>query len=302
MTAQIVVATDGSTTATEAVRFGATVAKALGGSLTLVHVVPTEVGRLTPFVRETCPPRERQAGEALLRSAQADAAKWGSQAAVRLALGQPVEAILRAVRDARADMLVVGTRGRRGVARLFLGSVAEALAKAAPCPVAVVREFGRASVGMGPLVAPTDFSEGAADAARAAARLARRLGVRLVLLHVLPEVVAQRGDDPKAVRRADLKLHREAENRLHSLIETLGLDSSQAETRLVTGVDVAGILHVAQKIHAGCIVMGTRGLTGLPRVLLGSVTDQVLRQAPCPVLVVPPGAARNGGWWGDAAP
>lgn len=302
MTAQIVVATDGSITSSEAVRFGATLAKALGGSLTLLHVVPTEVDHLAPFVRETCPPRERRAGEALLRSAQGDVAEWGAQAAVRLAVGRPVEAILRAVREVRADMLVVGTRGRRGVARVFLGSVAEALAKVAPCPVAVVREFGRASLGIGPLVAPTDFSEGAADAARTAARLARRLGVRVVLLHVLPEVVAQRGDDPKATRREELKLRREAENRLRTVIETLDLDSGQGESILMTGVDVAGILHVAQKIDAGCIVMGTRGLTGLPRVLLGSVTDQVLRQAPCPVLVVPPGAARGEGWWGQAAP
>lgn len=302
MTAQIVVATDGSITSSEAVRFGATVAKALGGSLTLLHVVPTEVDHVAPFVGETCPPRERRAGETLLRSAQGDAAKWGAEPAVRLAIGQPVEAILRAVREVRADMLVVGTRGRRGVARVFLGSVAEALAKVAPCPVAVVREFGRASVGIGPLVAPTDFSEGAADAVRTAARLARRLGVRLVLLHVLPEVVSKRGDDPKAVRRAELKLRREAEDRLRSVIETLRLDSGQTESMLVTGVDAAEIAHAAQRIRAGCIVMGTRGLTGLPRVLLGSVTDQVLRQAPCPVLVVPPGTARGEGWWSEATP
>ena len=302
MTAQIVVATDGSATSSEAVRFGATLAKALGGRLTLVHVVPAEAGRLAPFIRETCPPRERRAAEALLRSAQAEAAKWGSQAAVRMAVGRPAEAILRVVREVRADMLVVGTRGRKGVARMFLGSVAEALAKVAPCPVAVVREFHQASTGIAPLLAPTDFSEGAADAARTAARLARRLGIRLVLLHILPEVVARRGDDPKATRRAELKLRREAENRLRAVIETLDLDSGQGESMLMTGVDVAGIVHVAQKIHAGCIVMGTRGLTGLPRVLLGSVTDQVLRQARCPVLVVPPGAARGEGWWGEAAP
>jgi len=219
-----------------------------------------------------------------------------------MAVGRPAEAILRVVREVRADMLVVGTRGRKGVARMFLGSVAEALAKVAPCPVAVVREFHQASTGIGPLLAPTDFSEGAADAARTAARLARRLGIRLVLLHILPEVVARRGDDPKARRRAELKLRREAENRLRAVIETLDLDSGQGESMLMTGVDTAGILHVAQKIHAGCIVMGTRGLTGLPRVLLGSVTDQVLRQARCPVLVVPPGAASGEGWWGEAAP
>jgi nucleotide-binding universal stress UspA family protein len=302
MAAQIVVATDGSATSSEAVRFGATMAKALGGRLTLVHVVPAEVGRLAPFIRETIPPRERRAAEALLRSAQVDAAKWGSQASVRMAVGRPAEAILRAVREIRADMLVVGTRGRKGVARMFLGSVAEALAKVAPCPVAVVREFRQASPGIGPLLVPTDFSEGAADAAQAAARLARRLGIRLVLLHILPEVVARRGDDPKATRREELRLRREAENRLRTVIETLHLDSGQGESMLLTGVDVAGILHVAQKIDAGCIVMGTRGLTGLPRVLLGSVTDQVLRQARCPVLVVPPGAARGEGWWGEAAP
>ena len=302
MTAQIVVATDGSATSSEAVRFGATLAKALGGRLTLLHVVPAEAGRLAPFMRETCPPRERRAAEALLRSAQGDAAEWGAQAAVRMAVGRPAEAILRVVREVRADMLVVGTRGRKGVARMFLGSVAEALAKVAPCPVAVVREFHQASTGLGPLLAPTDFSEGAADAARTAARLARRLGIRLVLLHILPEVVARRGDDPKATRRAELKLRREAENRLRTVIEVLDLDSGQGESMLMTGVDVAGIVHVAQKIHAACIVMGTRGLTGLPRVLLGSVTDQVLRQAPCPVLVVPPGAARDEGWWGEAAP
>jgi nucleotide-binding universal stress UspA family protein len=302
MTAQIAVGTDGSATSTKAVCFGATIAKVLGGRLTLIHVVPAEVGRLAPFIRETCPPRERRAAEALLRSAQADAAKWGSQASVRIAVGRPAEAILRVVRELRADMLVVGTHGRKGVARMFLGSVAEALAKVAPCPVSVVPEFRQASTGIGPLLVPTDFSEGAADAAQAAARLARRLGIRLVLLHILPEVVARRGDDPKATRREELRLRREAENRLRTVIETLHLDSGQGESMLLTGVDVAGILHVAQKIDAGCIVMGTRGLTGLPRVLLGSVTDQVLRQARCPVLVVPPGAARGEGWWGETAP
>lgn len=292
----ILVATDGSATSREAVRFSATLAKALGGRLTLLHVVPKYAGRLGLFVRDACPPEERRAAEALLRSAQADAAKWGPPGTIRMAVGEPVEAIVQTVREVRADMLIVGTRGRGGMARALLGSVAEALVKVAPCPVAVVRKFDQAMVGIGPLLAPTDLSGGASHAVRAAALLARRLGVRLALLHVLPEAVAAKGEDDMTTRRKALRMRQDAEVRLRTVIETLHLDLQQVDLHLVTGVDADQIVKTAKQIHAGCIVMGTRGLTGLPRVLLGSVTDQVLRHAPCPVVVVPPRAGRSG-WW-----
>ena len=67
----------------------------------------------------------------------------------------------------------------------------------------------------------------------------------------------------------------------------------------MSGVDATEIVHRGKEIRAGFIVMGTRGLTGLPRVLLGSVTDQVLRETPCPVLVVPLGTVRSGWWLGE---
>jgi len=288
MTMRILAAVDESEASRAAVRFGAILTKALGGRLTLVHVRSRS--------------EESTDAQALLRSAQADAAKWGAETATgRVEVGAPVDAILRVGRKIGTDMLVVGTHGRAGVARLFLGSVAEALTKRAPWPVGVVRKLDDSSAGMGPLLAPTDFSEGASHAIRAAALLARRLGTRLVLLHVLSEVVADKGDDdPKAVQRATLALRRDAESKLQSVIETLGLESGQVNSSLVTGVDAVGIVHAARAIHAGCIVMGTRGLTGLPRALLGSVTDQVLRHAPCPVVVVPPGVGRKGGWWRQA--
>lgn len=282
---QILVAVDAFGASRGAIRFGATLTKALGGRLTLVHVLS--------------PSEEPRDAQALLRSAQADAAKWGAQAATRrVEVGAPVDAILRVGRKIGADMLIVGTHGRVGVARLFLGSVAEALTKHAPWPVGVVRKLDDSSAGIGPLLAPTDFSEGASHAIRAAALLARRLGTRVVVLHVLSEAVAAKGDDdPKAVQRAALVLRRDAESKLRSVIETLGLTREQVDLHAVTGVDSDQIVKTAQKIRAGCIVMGTRGLTGLPRALLGSVTDQVLRRAPCPVIVVPPGTGRKGGWW-----
>ena len=287
MTIQILVATDGSEVSREAVRFATRLAKALGGGLVLVHVVS--------------PSANLEEAEALLRAAQADAAAGSVPVKTRVEVGAPAESILRIGRETGADMLVVGTHGRKGVARLFLGSIAESLAKSAPVPVAVVRTFDQTAGEMGPLLVPTDFSEGAAHAARAAAVLARKLGARLVLLHVLPEVVPPKGeDDPAVVRRETDRLRREAAAKLRSAADALGLDRGQMEVSLVTGVDVAEIVHVAKAIRASCIVMGTRGLTGLPRILLGSVTDQVLRQAPCPVLVIPPGITASRGWWHQA--
>jgi len=285
---RILVATDGSAESGAAVRFGAVLAQRVAGTLTLLHVL--------------LPSEQRRKGEEVLRPAQTTAAEYGVQASTRLEVGDPVEAILGIRREIEADMLVVGTHGRKGLPRVVLGSVAESLYKSAAFPVAVVRKFERGTGGIGPVLAPVDFSEGAMHAARAAAHLARKLGVKLSLIHVLPEVVPPRGEkDQEAIRREALALRRDAEAQLQALIKELGLGPEQVEFSLVTGVDSAQINHVAAEMHAGCIVMGTRGLTGLPRVLLGSVTDQVVQQAPCPVVIVPPWPPAGGGWWHTSA-
>lgn len=281
----ILVATDGSAESGAAVRFGVTLAHTLAGRLTLLHVVPSSED-----------PRD---ADALVQSAQAEAGKGGVEATTRVEVGNPVEGIVKVRQEVGADMLVVGTHARKGLARVLLGSVAESVYKSAPFPVAVVRKFDEAATGIGPVLAPVDFSEGATEAARAASHLAQELGVPLALVHVLPEAVPPKGEEgPQAARRAALALRHDAETRIQGLIKTLGLDPKQVGHSLVTGVDSEEIVHLAGEFHAGCIVMGTRGHTGLLRVLLGSVTDHVLQHAPCPVLVVPPGITWGTGWWG----
>jgi nucleotide-binding universal stress UspA family protein len=281
----LLVATDGSAESQAAVRFGATVAQKLAGTLTLLHVM--------------LPAEESVDTDALLRAAQAEAASCGVPATTRAEIGDPADTIVAVRREIGADMLVVGTHGRRGLARVFFGSIAESVYKSVPFPVAVVHKFDQTAK-VGPILAPTDFSKGATPAVRTAAHLASKVGLRLVVLHVLAEVLPPKGEkDTEATRQASLALRRDAEVKLQALIKTLGLAPEQVDFFLETGVDSAEIVHVAGAIHASCIVLGTRGLSGLPRVLLGSVTDQVLREAPCPVLIVPSGAAPRSGWWGE---
>jgi len=125
----------------------------------------------------------------------------------------------------------------------------------------------------------TDFSDPSAAAFRFACGLARDYKTRLVVLHVVPppeshgEVVA---------RRQDHGYHHD----LWRLLDRVRPEDPAVtvERRLEDGQPAATILRVAREEGADLIVLGTQGRRGLGRLLLGSVAEQVVRQAPCPVL------------------
>ncbi len=129
---------------------------------------------------------------------------------------------------------------------------------------------------------PTDFSPQAEHARRTAEALAHDYNARLVLVHVMqppPVVASEMGvvipdlpDEPTALW-----------NKLNDM-EPAGLVC--VERFLLKGEPVVEIVRMAQEERADLIVMGTHGRSGLPRLLMGSVAEWVLRQAPCPVLTV----------------
>ena len=128
---------------------------------------------------------------------------------------------------------------------------------------------------------PTDLSENAQQAFPLACSLARDCGARIVVLYVmLPPL----GPDVLEARRHPDEYYdgpRQALHQVHAPDQNV-----RVEHRLEEGDASKVILEVAQEIEAGLIVMGTHGRTGLGRLLLGSVTEHVLRKAPCPVLTV----------------
>jgi nucleotide-binding universal stress UspA family protein len=130
---------------------------------------------------------------------------------------------------------------------------------------------------------PTDFSERARHAMHLACALARDHGAKLVLCHVkLP---------PAVVYGEFGALPPEAPDSLESLRRALdevapAEPALVAERVVVEGDPVAEIVRLARERGADLIVMGTHGRTGLGRLLMGSVAEQVLRKAPCPVLTL----------------
>jgi nucleotide-binding universal stress UspA family protein len=140
---RILHATDFSRASTTALTWAVDMAKANRARLTVVHVMappslalPGE-GYVSPALYENLESSARAQANKRMAKVVARAKTAGVRANVLLLEGVPHERIARAAR--RADLLVIGTHGRSGLAKLFLGSVASRLVTLAPCPVLTVR-------------------------------------------------------------------------------------------------------------------------------------------------------------------
>jgi nucleotide-binding universal stress UspA family protein len=131
------------------------------------------------------------------------------------------------------------------------------------------------------VLVPTDFSEQAEAAFQLACPLARDHGARVILLHVYPRPLCH--GEVVARRQAD-----RYEDDLWRMLDQIAPAGATVavERRLVEGDAAEEVLRVAREEGCDLIVMGTPGRTGLARLMLGSVAEQVLRRATCPVLTV----------------
>jgi nucleotide-binding universal stress UspA family protein len=138
------------------------------------------------------------------------------------------------------------------------------------------------------IVVPTDFSDCSQEAWELAKRVAAAPGSELVLAHVLTEVPLY-GEgilNIETSRKVREGARKWAESALEDWVSKARAEGLSARAVVRTGVPHQEIVALAQDERADLIVIGTHGRGGINRVLLGSVTDRVVRLAPCPVLTV----------------
>ena len=140
------------------------------------------------------------------------------------------------------------------------------------------------------ILAPTDFSPHAEKAVRYACGLAERLGAELHLLHVLSEIVPAGPDPmlapvlpPEYYAETEAAVARDARRRCST---RRGARPTSVETAVRWGSPVEAIVDYAAEHAIDLIVIATHGRTGLSHVLLGSVAERIVREAPCPVLTI----------------
>ncbi len=139
------------------------------------------------------------------------------------------------------------------------------------------------------ILVPLDFSDCLDSLVQMAETLARPLEAKLALLHVAtpePEFIGY-GPGPQSVRDNVAKQLTEVHQRMHELETQLAKQGLSVTAVTVQGYPDEKIVSEAEKLEADLIIMGSHGHGALHNLLVGSVTEGVLRKAPCPVLVVP---------------
>lgn len=189
-------------------------------------------------------------------------------------------AVLDYAEEHNCDLIVMGTHARKGFARLFLGSEAVEVVRRAPSPVLVVGpEHAEEVPPYQTVLAPLDFSASSINALKWAADMAAGADGKLVVEHVIDA----RPLPPYAVDTVAESKRDDAQKAAAELLDKAALPL-EAELLVSVGVPHERICQTARDLHANVIVMGTQGLGAIDRLLIGSVTERVLRAAPCPVL------------------
>jgi nucleotide-binding universal stress UspA family protein len=240
-----------------------------------------------PTVRDF---KEGLLAEARRVTEEARARLAGRWPAVRadVAEGNPKDLIVQTAEDWPAGLVVVGARGLGAVKAFLLGSVSSFVVRHAHCPVLVVKGQPRR---LGSVVIAVDGSEDSLEAVRFVAGLPLGPKVKVRLVGVV-EPVHYPTTAPALARahlRAALAEMEGARRReLEKALERAGggLKAIDRVTRSTpTGLPAETLARIAEEARADLLVVGARGLGGLKRMLLGSVSERVLRLAKCSVLV-----------------
>jgi len=252
----------------------AAVARRLGAELTVLHVAPpaTAAGSLSTALHDFVAP----AGAA------------GIMVHTALAEGDPFTCILEQAQALPADLIVMGTHGRRGFDRWVLGSVTERVLHRAPCPVMTVN--GRAqtpdpSAGPFATVLCAEDLAGTSATLPYALKLAREGGGRLVVLHAVEEVPETGALGAVPFEFGPL-LVAQARERLHALIPQAERERGGIDEAVVCGRAYKQILLRAEKEKVDLIVVGVHSGQPINDLFFGSTTHHVVRGASCPVLTV----------------
>jgi nucleotide-binding universal stress UspA family protein len=254
------------------------IARAFGAKIYLCHIhadVPLAAGLAAPRLYEA----EGKDAAEHLAACRTSPALRGLEAKLILAAGTVQEEMRKLIHQNRIDLVMVGTHGRTGLAKMMLGSVAEEICRVATCPVFTASTATKfvAEGSFKNILFPTNLSEISKKALPYIAMLSGKYGSRVTVLHVVPQGEASAAGHEKhadSIRRA--------------MISGFGpaLAGFQPEFVVASGSTAETVLRVAREKGAELIALGIRNAFR-PGILVERTAYRMMAGAHCPVLTVP---------------
>ncbi len=268
----ILAPTDFSEPAAHALRYASALAERFGAHLLVVHA-----GTFSPVVDFTAIPPAvfedvrdsmiENAREVLQRHAEENIDST-VPFDMRVIMGGALDAINAQVQESGANLVVMGTHGRTGVGRLFLGSVTEAVMQTSTVPVIAVHSGAQEKARIHKILCPVTFTAASREALRCAAALSNSETAPLVLLH--------------PVHGGETAMHALSHMRKWIPPELAG----RCEMKLTTAKDADAIVAMAQDAGTDLIALGIKPSVSVYEALRGTLAEQIVQQSVCAVLTV----------------
>jgi nucleotide-binding universal stress UspA family protein len=294
---RILVPVDFSDPSKKAVHRALSLALQFDATLVLAHIVPPSVGLVTTYPTESLAFEKEQAryAKATLPALVPEEFRETVNLQTIVKVGIVKDEILAIVGDEKIDLVVMGTHGRNGFERFFLGSLTERMLRRIPVPILTVSHLDAATepqslapVPLRNVLYATDLSDSAEVGLRVAMELARGAGAHLTVLHVLKAVETIYFGAEGGYLKEDLDdIREDTFKRLMLSIPEQWSKGVNVTPLMSEGDPFREILRVADEEKTDLIVMNLQGRGFVERALLGSTAERVIRSAHVPVLSIP---------------
>ncbi|MEJ2695789.1 MAG: universal stress protein [Candidatus Sulfobium sp.] len=255
-----------------------------GGKFVLVHAVyfdeeefgnaPEQLAKRLEFGKNVC----YQAKEKVV-------SEFGIEADALVCEGEPPDVVANIAREKKADLIAMGTYGRKGLKRLLMGSVTSAVIVHSPCDVLVVKKPCTECTGSySSVLLPFDGSDFSKNALKRACQLSKVDGCTVTVLYVIPRYEEMIGFfRTESIRKS---LMREADKVVDAAKEIASGEGISVKTEIREGATGDEIVKAAESLKNDLIMMGTYGWRGVNKAIMGSTTERVIMHASCPILAV----------------
>jgi nucleotide-binding universal stress UspA family protein len=282
----IVVGYDESLSSKAALKEASLRVKRQGGSLVLVHAVyfDQEEFAILPSQMEK---RFEVGTHVCLKAKKNIKDEFGLNGSVESLIceGEPPEVIVETAQGKKADLIALGTYGRKGLRRLLMGSVTSQVILNSPCDVLVVKKACDKCAGTyESLLVPFDGSASSQKALIRACELSKSDDSEVSVLYVIP-----RYEEMMEFFKTDTikkSLYEEAEKIAQGAKKIATAQGVQIKAVVQEGHAGEKIVEIAEKFGNDLIVMGTHGWRGMDKAMLGSTAERIIAYASCPILIV----------------